>query len=178
MPERCNSIANALQLHLSCTKPSSWCTTWKSRILIRPWMHNRHHISHPEGRANWSNLWVYCRNVCMLILGCIIAVWSWRCSCLVTHFCYQLIANPGNKTAPPPDPSHIKYAPLPLGLIPMIKIAVTFMWCYSGLQEIILHVAVMLWTNEEFIDWNFWELFHIYIYIYSIFLYIAQPPIS
>ena len=33
---------------------------------------------------------------------------SWRCSCLVTWFCYQLIAKPGNKTAasPWPDPDH------------------------------------------------------------------------
>ena len=27
---------------------------------------------------------------------------SWRCSCLVTWFCYQLIAKPGNRTATPP----------------------------------------------------------------------------
>ena len=33
-------------------------------------------------------------------------VWSWRCGCLVTWFCYHLIAKPGNKTATPswPDP--------------------------------------------------------------------------
>ena len=31
---------------------------------------------------------------------------SWRCACLVTWFCYQMIAKPGNKTGPPawPDP--------------------------------------------------------------------------
>ena len=29
---------------------------------------------------------------------------SWRWGCLVTWFCYQLIAKPGNKTAPPPWP--------------------------------------------------------------------------
>ena len=31
---------------------------------------------------------------------------SWRCTCLVTWFCYQMIAKPGNKTGPPswPDP--------------------------------------------------------------------------
>ena len=36
------------------------------------------------------------------------SIWvrSWNCSCLVTWFCYQLIAKPGNKTAtvPWPDP--------------------------------------------------------------------------
>ena len=39
---------------------------------------------------NWGTIWVR----------------SWRCSCLVTWFCYQLIAKPGNKTAAPlwPDP--------------------------------------------------------------------------
>ena len=36
-------------------------------------------------------------------------LWSseiWRCACLVTWFCYQMIAKPGNKTGPPswPDP--------------------------------------------------------------------------
>ena len=29
---------------------------------------------------------------------------SWRCGCLVTWFCYQLIAKPGNKTAAPQWP--------------------------------------------------------------------------
>ena len=28
----------------------------------------------------------------------------WWCGCLVTWFCYQLIAKPGNKTATPPSP--------------------------------------------------------------------------
>ena len=34
---------------------------------------------------------------------------SWNCGCLVTWFCYQLIAKPGNKTATVlwPDPYHI-----------------------------------------------------------------------
>ena len=36
----------------------------------------------------------------------VIWVRSWNCGCLVTWFCYQLIAKPGNKTAtvPWPDP--------------------------------------------------------------------------
>ena len=36
----------------------------------------------------------------------VIWVRSWRCYCLVTWFCYQMIAKPGNKTATPswPDP--------------------------------------------------------------------------
>ena len=32
----------------------------------------------------------------------LIWVWSWRCGCLVTWFCYQLIAKPGNMTAESP----------------------------------------------------------------------------
>ena len=37
----------------------------------------------------------------------IVCIRSRRCGCLVTWFCYQLIAKPGNKTASPsrPDPS-------------------------------------------------------------------------
>ena len=34
----------------------------------------------------------------------IIWVKSWRCGCLVTWFCYQMIAKPGNKTATPSWP--------------------------------------------------------------------------
>ena len=34
----------------------------------------------------------------------IIWVRSWRCGCLVTWFCYQMIAKPGKKTAVPPWP--------------------------------------------------------------------------
>ena len=29
----------------------------------------------------------------------------WRCGCLITWFCYQLIAKPGNETAAPPWPA-------------------------------------------------------------------------
>ena len=43
-------------------------------------------------------------------IRCVVCEYKWvrsrRCSCLVTWFCYQLIAKPGNKTAAPswPDP--------------------------------------------------------------------------
>ena len=42
----------------------------------------------------------------MNITSIIIWVRSWNCHCLVTWFCYQLIAKPGNKTATVswPDP--------------------------------------------------------------------------
>ena len=48
-------------------------------------------------------------------------VWSRRCGCLVTWFCYQMIAKPGNKTSAPswPDP-YIKpyklYISIPISL--------------------------------------------------------------
>ena len=46
-----------------------------------------------------------------MVLGYFIHIWvrSRRCSCLVTWFCYQMIAKPSNKTATPswPDPYHI-----------------------------------------------------------------------
>ena len=37
-------------------------------------------------------------------LGSFSGVWSWRCGCIVTWFCYQMIAKPGTKTATPPWP--------------------------------------------------------------------------
>ena len=40
--------------------------------------------------------------------GSTIWVRSWRCGCLVTWICYQLIAKPGNKTATPPWPYNVK----------------------------------------------------------------------
>ena len=43
----------------------------------------------------------------------VIWVRSWRCCCLVTWFCYQLIAKPGNKTVTPswPEPYLIGFGP-------------------------------------------------------------------
>ena len=37
--------------------------------------------------------------VAVLLPGIAINLRTWRCGCLVTWFCYQLIAKPGNKTA-------------------------------------------------------------------------------
>ena len=54
---------------------------------------------------------------CILIFcsvpRCRIWVQPWRCGCLVTWFCYQVIAKPGNKTATPswPDPYTYKLYP-------------------------------------------------------------------
>ena len=50
---------------------------------------------------------------CMLhehVIQHIIWVRSWNCGCLVTWFCYQLIAKPGNKTAAVscPDPFTVR----------------------------------------------------------------------
>ena len=48
---------------------------------------------------------------CTLYVYIHIWVWSRNCSCLVTWFCYQLIAKPGNKTAAVswPDPYIYSY---------------------------------------------------------------------
>ena len=43
-------------------------------------------------------------------------VGSRRCGCLVTWFCYQLIAKPGNKTATPPWPNSLIFRYLTLSL--------------------------------------------------------------
>ena len=48
------------------------------------------------------------RRLKQFTFGAIMCIWvrSQRCGCLVTWFCYQLMAKPGNKTAVPlwPDP--------------------------------------------------------------------------
>ena len=51
--------------------------------------------------------WLYNRTYCHISV--VIWVRSRRCGCLVTWFCYQMIAKPGNKTAAPPwpDPYHL-----------------------------------------------------------------------
>ena len=52
------------------------------------------------------------RFTCSGQVGNWIWVRSWRCSCLVTWFCYQMIAKPGNKTAAPSWPD--SYIPSPV----------------------------------------------------------------
>ena len=59
----------------------------------------------------------------MYISGWLIWVRSRNCGCLVTWFCYQLIAKPGNKTAtvPCPDPYYVTginhSSPCPMNII-------------------------------------------------------------
>ena len=50
-------------------------------------------------------------------MSCSIWLRSWRCGCLVTWFCYQLIAKPGNKTAAPPWPNPYHNFPISAGRI-------------------------------------------------------------
>ena len=71
------------------------CTVWN-----RFWTHKTHPIPHPHGRATaclWWAFWTIIIQIC---------VRSQMCGCLVTWFCYQMIAKPGNKTAAHswPDP--------------------------------------------------------------------------
>ena len=62
---------------------------------------------------------------------------SWNCGCLVTWFCYQLIAKPGNKTATVswPDPYITCFQPDMKGActVHYIKICImnTFLFCFA-----------------------------------------------
>ena len=73
-------------------------------------------------------------NHCNSLEDCI-RVRSWYCGCLVTWFCYQLIAKPGNKiaTVPWPNPYNLKadYAGLVRydNLIRYHRVSVQ--WCYN-----------------------------------------------
>ena len=79
------------------------------------------HIQNDPWPQQWSHIFqnwhtdVHCTNKFMRKISSIfpiythkICIWvrSWRCGCLVTWFCYHLIAKPGNKTAASswPDP--------------------------------------------------------------------------
>ena len=97
--ERHNSIANALELRLSCTNPT---------ICI----------------------WVKSRN----------------CDCLVTWFCYQLIAKPGNKRAAVPwfDPFILMHVCSHPGDLPDVMATVRRQHGHGHLP-CILH-AVLLYT--------------------------------
>ena len=46
----------------------------------------------------------------IIMIMIMIRVGSWWCGWLVTWFCYQLIAKPGNKTAALPWPEHLYFA--------------------------------------------------------------------
>ena len=64
--------------------PMSWCLKWPVSV---------HCVACGGFTADFNHVWVR----------------SWNCGCLVTWFCYQLIAKPGNKTAAVPwlDPYRI-----------------------------------------------------------------------
>ena len=96
-----NSIANALELLQSCTKPSI------SAFYVLNCTQ--------KGAIIWHR--------------------SWRCDCLLTWFCYQLIAKSCNKTATPswPDPFAFFISSQPW------EDAGTFIWNYS------------LWTDSSYI---------------------------
>ena len=80
-------------------------------------------------------------------LKCMMFIWvrSWNCGCLVTWFCYQLIAKPGNKTAAVswPDPYALWWLlswTLPV-LLPVNK--------WHGTLLIISQGLVLLGTNHS-----------------------------
>ena len=65
--------------------PMPWC----------PWGPNKMSLSLV------SNFTAVCQGFSIHTFPHIHMVRSWRCGCLVTWFCYQMIAKPGNKTAAP-----------------------------------------------------------------------------
>ena len=82
------------------------CWKYSSRTWIKLWTYKSRPVSHPH-----HELWgIYCEDLekikCVTTTLHSIWVGSWNCGCLVTWFCYQLIAKPGNKTATVswPDP--------------------------------------------------------------------------
>ena len=94
-----NSIANALELLQSCTKPSICKLTsnnernfgdWVSRNFFFDLLYDLFFIYYKKGICLYKQNTAFC-----------LCIWvrSWNCGFLVTWFCYQLIAKPGNKTA-------------------------------------------------------------------------------
>ena len=77
--------------------------TWPSSQLTAPWKTSA--PSHTDMQEQGQLLCSGYVGISSLFQKC---TWvrSWNCSCLVTWFCYQMIAKPGNKTATPswPDP--------------------------------------------------------------------------
>ena len=76
-----------------------------------------------------------------------------NCSCLVTWFCYQMIAKPGNKTATVPWPN--PYA----NMIYHIFIYMLLFFIYGNLSYQVLYKIT--WTTQKWQDYsrcNTWEL--------------------
>ena len=98
LQERRNSIANAMELSLSCTNPLT-CTCVPEAVIK-----GRDNSLHPTDTVGWN----YLSLPLISASESQILIWvrSQNCGCIVTWFCYQLIAKPGNKTAAVlwPDP--------------------------------------------------------------------------
>ena len=90
-----------------------------NRVKILQNINNEHPIVHPWVQHFDCLLWVHFFNlfiiIAIFVLQCYVvtdfnimalSIWvrSRNCSCLVTWFCYQLIAKPGNKRATVPWP--------------------------------------------------------------------------
>ena len=91
---------------------SSWRWRTRSRLIVKLCWKPRPSIN----RYRWEMISLFCD---MILYCCLFSQdihqryvfencmsQTWRCGCLVTWFCCQLIAKPGNKTAAPswPDP--------------------------------------------------------------------------
>ena len=93
-------------------RPCKVCFHWPALIkeLSRPWYHKIAHVilSRPLQESTW--IWVR----------------SWKCGCLVTWYCYQLIAKSGNKTAAVPWPDPYAFDMYHIGLwYPGLAISIT-----------------------------------------------------
>ena len=110
--EKRNSSAIAMELHLSCINSSiyifigeghdanlTWISAkcWKGEILV--------------SYIFYSLKWCIPPQFCLRKKGLFIWVRSWNWGCLVTWFCYQLIAKPGNKKASPREPHALAWGP-------------------------------------------------------------------
>ena len=89
--------------------PSQWETSLQSNAVSH-WL-GANLVSALGGCSDhqWLNLVIHCHLIpkpshMNWLKSMYKDIWveSWGCGCLVTWFCYQLIAKPGNKTAAPP----------------------------------------------------------------------------
>ena len=89
----------------------------------------------------------------------VIWVRSWRCGCLVTWFCYQLIAKPGNKTVAVSWPDPYNYSFFCQFLLKSDSFLLNQVFC--------IHV----WYMKPWVFWTLmkWMVIDFYIWYHYIF---------
>ena len=106
--------SSLLVASLMATRGSKW---W----VCRPWPWRQRNRTRTTPSMEWKcRRWRARLGRQCSVTGFIRCIWvgSQNCGCLVTWFCYHLIAKPGNKTAavPWPDPSHVTVLVLNYGI--------------------------------------------------------------